>query len=196
MRVALDIDEVLAKYYEEFIEWHNQRFSEQLPPYNDWHTTKLEAYLEFDGDGSRYDRINAYMDERLTTIEPYQESQDVLESWSADASFIAVTRRPDKYHDETWLWLTKHYGDAFDLLECTTHVSETPVRRRCKGALCYAYDVDIFIDDVPGHVRRAEDHDVKGVVMTRPWNKTVSVPRRASSWDDVDRELRRVAERL
>jgi uncharacterized HAD superfamily protein len=184
MRIGLDIDGVLAQYYTMFRAWHSDRY-EALPPVDSWHTTSLSAHLDIDED-ERWDRVEEYMDECLARLDPVPGSQAVIDSWRDEASFVAITRRPETYHDVTWQWLVHTYGDVFDGVECTTHFGDDGVWHRCKGKLCVAHDVDVFVDDIDDHVGRARDEDVLGVLFSQPWNEGLDVSHGVQDWDDAD----------
>lgn len=184
-RVGLDIDEVLARYAHGFVRWHADRYAE-IPAPRMWHTGDVAAYLDVDREEA-YERLSEFMEECLERLVPVNGSEDGVSSLRGEVSFVAVTRRPERFYEETWHWLVRHYGDVFDAVECTTHLDD-PKTYRCKGKVCVAHDVDIFVDDKPEHVRRVEDQGVKGVLMRRPWNDSASDLRSVSDWSEL-REL-------
>src|SRR3989344_2167417 len=111
--IAFDVDGTMAKYFENFIKYYNQRFgtifsTEDIFTLHLWEIFRMQKGEEMPiiEDFSRTDYFRQ--------IFPYEGSKEVIATLSERKYNVGViTARSKAWETETKSWLQNNYGDVF-----------------------------------------------------------------------------------
>lgn len=106
---------------------------------------------------------------------PNPEILSFLEEKGQHFKHIALTATALKTAPNSAYWTTKHFGKwitSFNFVAATREGENRPVYYENKQEfLKYFQNVDILIDDSPDNIEQAQAIGVKGILISRPWNK-------------------------
>lgn len=154
MRVAVDVDGVLADIISTWIIVYDLPFSKQQV--TDWDFKNLACY------GVTVDKFMEAHN-KLWEIGVVRPETKNLKDKVPNIDFDIVTARPRGGIDDVRLWLAKHdirYGKLIQVK-----------RAKDKPALNY----DVYIDDYPRMHEHLEDDQIQ-IMISQPWNLLVSHP--------------------
>jgi hypothetical protein len=156
MRLAIDIDSTLHRYWDVLSEISLRRFGVELP-YEEqftWGITRL-----------RPDQLavcidESHSDEQILSARPYPDAVETVRAWSAHGHFIHITsHRSTACLPATARWL-QDLGLPCDDLCCSYD----------KVARCVELDIDILIDDSPLNLSAAIERGIATATILHPWN--------------------------
>lgn len=169
--IAVDVDDVLFPFAENFVGYHNQRHGTAFS-----HDDMVTSYEELLGlpPAETSERIYDFHAEDDLHLEPIRDSQHVLASQADRYDFAIVTARHPRFEDRTREWLQKYFGDTFKevVLVGFEDVVDKP---RTKLEVCRDLGAVALVDDAVRHVASCSDGGVQGVLFGRyPWNASRS----------------------
>lgn len=191
MRIAIDIDEVLADTLETFLGYHNNRYNtsfkkDQFHTYNWWEIMGISVSDVLE---SFYDFMKSDYGAKIAPIEGAGEAVKFL-SEKHDISLI--TGRPKDISEETHNWLDKNFGKYFDEVHFADNFIN-PVDFT-KGDLCKQIGATVMIEDIPRYALSCARADVDVLLIDCPWNQELKESdkiKRVFSWKDVVAELKK-----
>lgn len=172
MRLAIDLDGVVADFHKGWITRYNDDFNAAIPvdAVTVWDGLHLLTHFESMRDFWRWaeggDRSSIFRG--LTT---YAGAVDSLNALSRQHKIVIVTQKPRWAVHDTFAWLS-------DNRIPTTEVHITHDKA--------GVPADVYLDDAPHHLvsirnKRPGAHVVR---MVRPWNAPVEGVHDAHSWSD------------
>jgi 5'(3')-deoxyribonucleotidase len=185
--IAVDIDEVLFPFIDEFIKDHDARFGTSLDK-NHFDTYEFSAPLGLDVP-TTIERVYAFqkrIDSKIS--EPFEESKEAVAKLSKHYELAVVTARHPQFEDMTIEWLREHYKSSFVSI---THIGFAPIMEKpiTKAAVCLELGAIALIDDSIDHILQCSKSDIEGVLFGNyPWNQTNALPpnvTRCTSWLEV-----------
>ena len=186
-KIAVDIDEVLFPFIDEFIKDHNTRFATALNK-SQFHTYEFSGPLGLDVPKT-VERVYAFqkqLDSRSSA--PFEESREAVTKLSRHYDLAVVTARHPQFESMTLEWLREHYADSFDSI---THIGFAPImeKPRTKAEVCLELGAIALIDDSIDHILQCSKSGVEGVLFGNyPWNQSNTLPpnvTRCPSWHEV-----------
>lgn len=186
-KIAVDIDEVLFPFLDEFIKHHNQLYGSSLQSH------QFSSY-EF-GDllnlstAETVKRIYDFTGQLKTTeVEPIQLSQDSIAKLSTNFDLVIVTARHSMFKEVTVSWLETHFPNLFKKIEMIGHaaIMEIPLT---KAEVCLSLGATALIDDSLTHIKEAVSAGIEGVLFgDYRWNQIDHLPdnaTRCTGWPEV-----------
>lgn len=185
--IAVDVDEVLFPFLDEFLKDYNARYSTSI---------LKESFLTYDlckplgiDAAATVTTIHAFH-EMLESqkVEPLEKSKESVLRLASHANLAIVTARHPQFKDSTVDWLKEHYGDSFTSV---THIGYAPIMEKpiTKAEICKEIGAIAMIDDSPGHIRQCAESGIEGILFgDYPWNQVDSLPPnavRCPSWPNV-----------
>ena len=172
MRLAIDLDGVVADFHRGWITRYNDDFDAKIPvdAVTVWDGLHLLTHFESMRDFWRWaeggDRSSIFR--ALTT---YADAVDSLNTLSRNHKIVIVTQKPRWAVHDTFAWLSENRIP-------TTEVHITHAKA--------GVPADVYLDDAPHHLvairdKRPEAHVVR---MVRPWNAPLQGVDDAHSWPD------------
>lgn len=181
MRIAVDVDGVLADRIGGIVELIEEQYGVTLSP------TDVDEW-DFSIPGTETD-IHAVIEEstadraHLLGLDPIPGAIEGMRTIASEHEILIATHRPPRIHDHTKRWLDEH---------------EIPFDRFASSCGDYKCEVraDALIDDRPANVRAFADAHGRAILFEQPWNvdrvwnNRVTV---ATNWSAV---VRTVSERI
>ena len=199
LRIAIDVDDVLAENAAGFVAFSNQRWGTKLTVDDyDEHWAKM---WQVDNDEMRR-RAAEYFDS--ATIRQYGHiggALDVLERLSSQHHLmIATSRRLHMKHD-TLAWVEEHFPNVFSSTAVYfAGIWDEPrgdAHAMTKAELVNQIDADVLIDDQLKHCIAVANQGRHGLLFGEyAWNRTRELPdfvTRCPNWRAVEAEIDRIA---
>ncbi|KLO20041.1 hypothetical protein SCHPADRAFT_26342 [Schizopora paradoxa] len=179
LRIAVDLDDVLAHTNLAAAQWHNERFGTKLELkhfyyVNYWKNphwgTKDEATA----------KIKDFFTECIMDIKPVQDAYEQLRELRIHGfEFIVVTARHIQEEGRTKLWLEKHYPGIFEKLICTGKFYKDAAglerfMKTSKREVCELEKVSLLIDDSVENAMECSWAVPILLFGNYPWNRRIS----------------------
>lgn len=189
MNIGIDIDEVLAKFIDTWHDFLNEEYSVKYK-FDDIYSYSIPEVYDFSKEDAVKRIFDFYNSKNFSTIEPYENSKEVLSELKGDHKLIIVTSRPTEIEKQTINWLDKHYKDLFDDIILTSGFSRKGFCQtgNNKADICHEYDIDLFIEDAPAYCTGIAEEGIQVLMMDKPWNQDVKTGKklkRIDNWNNV-----------
>ncbi|OIO41879.1 hypothetical protein COY00_03990 [Candidatus Pacearchaeota archaeon CG_4_10_14_0_2_um_filter_35_33] len=189
MRIAIDLDDVLADSLTTFIEFYNSNHQDKLK-YEDFTSYTLneingtpkeeENKLLADFDNSPY----------FQDTKPMLKSQEAVMELSKKHELIIVTSRTLEKEEKTKAWLKKYFPEITKVY-FTRHNYEAS--QKTKAEICEEIGADILIEDRLKYAKQTAEAGIKVLLFNYPWNQTKNLNsniQRVKDWDEILTKLR------
>ncbi len=199
LKIAIDVDDVLAESAIGFVNFSNERWGTSLTVDDyDEHWVKMWNI----DNNEMIKRSKIYDDAAI--IRDYNHiggAYEVLRRLSNRHELMVATARKTVHKDDTLLWIEYHFPNIFnrdliffagiwDDLKDDSHILT-------KGDLINQVDADVLIDDQLKHCISVAESGRRAIVFgDYSWNKCDNLPERVtrcSSWIEVEEEIERIA---
>ncbi len=185
--IAVDVDEVLYPFLDEFIVHHDHNYGTKL---------NKEQFTAYDFDGpldlptsETVRRIYNFLElSGDLEVEPIEEARDSIAKLSERFNLVIVTARHSSFENITQNWLGKHFPNYFQDVELIGYapIMDKPLT---KAEVCIKLGAIALIDDSLLHVKQATSAGINGILFgDYPWNKTEKLPHgviRCDNWPKV-----------
>ncbi len=189
MKIALDCDDVLAKFNLGLALVYNQRYGTSHQPEDFvpdpalWPTRLGPAALPR--------LLELFLDKEyvlnIETVEGAVEGVRELHSWGIP--LYVITNRLNTPREMTQAWLDKKFGLVFQEVLYGSFASGS---RLSKGELCRQYGLDLCIDDLPRNVENLKEHGIHTFLLDYHWNQEVpesSLVTRVRDWPEITEKV-------
>ncbi len=194
MKIAIDVDDVLADFSTEFIKFQKKKYDLDLEPIKD----ELYSAGWVDNSGlSRkegYRRIIEFVESDVTkNLKTINGSQEAVKKLKEKFNLIALTGRPASAGESTRIWLNKNFPEIFsDFLITDMHMISG--NKKDKGEMCIENGIKLLIDDLPQYCLECASADVPTFLFNQPHNQYFDDQEypeitRVSSWDAIVNKL-------
>lgn len=184
LRIAVDIDEVLCRtndyFLEDFNSEHNTNFTrENITSYD---------YSSLDGFESKYvfEKVKTHVSEKLISYEISQDAITTLKKLKEIGhELFILTSRFDETEEDTKKWIFAHFGVSFFKEIIFTN---GVINNSCKSDYCINKDFDILIEDAPHYAQKSSEKGIKVLLMDCPWNGDVVETKnliRVKNWKEI-----------
>jgi len=187
MKIALDMDEVIASFYGGFLKFCEDKYG-IVHKYEDTLKYELHNYIP----DSRA-KVEEFMssEESVDLIKPIPgaiESIKLIHEKGHDQ--IIVTSRPQRIEDLTKQWLDQYLPFLADKVYFTTHFDN--LGTKTKRDYCLQFERDLLIDDHIKYIRECIGVVRRLMLMDCPYNKDESLHEtvtRVYNWNHILSEL-------
>ncbi len=192
VKIAIDIDEVLADQADAFVRFSNQRWGTNL--HVDDYTEHWAELWNLNLEETLARRDELFDGKVYQTLAPIHAADEVLRRLSQRFELCIVTSRSSVLNTDTREWLKRHYPGIFsddvihfsgiwDKVDHTTHA-------QTKADILKSLDADYLIDDQPKHCIGASEVGIKSILFgDYKWNRGVEMPplvTRCKDWAAVE----------
>lgn len=186
MRIAVDLDEVLAELIDGVLPYHNAKHKTDFKKsdfniyeyWKIWGGTRDEALQEV------YD---FYETADFHAIKPVADAINALRELKKKHELFIVTGRPDAIAEATERWIGKHFPGIFTEIHFANQFSQTK-NPQPKSYFCDKIKADVLIEDSVENAAECIAPGRKIIVIKRPWNINQTIPDGiyfVDGWDDV-----------
>ena len=194
MKIALDIDAVLADFLSEFLHWRNKRFGTRWQRQDfwsyDWHVVFAEERRTLNA--VLFDFFHSREIARIRPMPGAQRAVKKLKNLGHELSVI--TSRPRLIADLTADWLERNFKSAFE----TVYFSNNPEWHSFgpdKGQIANAWGAELFVDDQSQYCRESAREGIPALLFDSPWNQKDELPEnvyRVIVWRDAVRIVKEI----
>ena len=191
MKIAIDIDDVLADFTNSLIRYHNDTYGtsltiEQFGSYRFWEVwggTKQEAIKKVK------DFFKSHYSDNIV---PVDGSVNCVNLIVPNNELIIVTSRPPYLVKKTQNWVQKYFPNIFLATYFTNNHYTGWGQIKRKSDLCLDLSIDIIIEDSLEYALECSEERIHVLLLTRPWNKSWYLPHRITrvqSWEEILEKL-------
>ena len=191
-KIAIDVDDVVAKTSEAVRIWANKEARATLQPEDYFIATNsywnyYEAVWELHRiEGLSFGDFLNDMDVDQSHIAPFKGAKKVITQLKKEYDVVFITARHPSHKDGTRTWLDEHIdADTPLLLSYNPFANEAA---RSKGEICAELGVDVLIDDNIDNCQSAVDYGVEAITFgAYGWNMELPAGvQRCATWRDVE----------
>jgi 5'(3')-deoxyribonucleotidase len=185
--LAIDIDEVLFPYVQEFVLHHNDKYATDLLPVH-FTSYRFEDIIEGIDQAEAIQRVYEFCDVDHVLIEPITDAQEGVKRLSKKYDLVLLTARHPRFQNNTRRWLERYFPGGFVDLVMIGFEYDPTVEPRTKASVCKDINAVALVDDSPKYVTQATDVGIRGILFgDYPWNQVELAPGviRVKGWLDL-----------
>lgn len=173
MKIAIDLDEILADFMSALILFHNDVYNTKLKK-SDFFSYK---FWEVWG-GTEKEAIQKIYDFHKTSyfhdIKPITGSVDAVNELKKGNDLFVITSRQDDVTRETKQWIKEYFDGIFSQIQFANHYSQNGTPRK-KSDFCNDLKIDVLIEDSPDYARECFKAGRKIILFKYPWNVNTKI---------------------
>lgn len=182
MKIAVDIDEVVAEYLDGYLKFLEARHNivlqrEDFFSYDFWEVIGYSKQTDIDRVDQYYK--TKYFDE----MQPSEDAVKSLKKLVQKHQIYFITARPSEWKQKTEIWLSKYFkGMDYKVIYLALAHKKN---HEGKGAICRAHDINIIFEDRFDYAQDCAEKDIKVILFDKPWNKDFKVEKniyRVKNW--------------
>jgi 5'(3')-deoxyribonucleotidase len=168
--LALDKDEVVYPFVQEFAAWHNLEYGTNLK-LSDFNTYEFDSVIGVDVPETVH-RVHSFLhNHRHDMVSPIEQASEAIDRLSNRFEIHLVTARHPDFRQTTEEYLREYFGDTFQSVTLVGHAATMDVLRT-KAEVCYELGAVALVDDSPRHVSGCAELGIGGVLFGQyPWNQ-------------------------
>ena len=189
MKIAIDVDEILANLVDSVITFHNETYNTSLTRdtfrsyqfHENWGGTQLEAIEKMH---------EFFQTPYFPNVQPMPGAVEAIKKLKEDHQLYVVTSRQAVITKETHEWVEKHFPKMFESIYLTNSWGLTGPKRTKKD-VCQEIGAQIFIDDSLDYALECAELEIPVLMLDYPWNQA-ELPRcitRVFSWEEIVEEV-------
>ncbi len=195
MNLALDCDDVLAKFNLGLASIYNQRYGTNHQP--DDFVPDPEQWPVRLGPQALPRLLEMFLDkEYVMGLEPVEGSVEGVRGLrSLGISLYVVTNRLNTPREITQAWLDKNFGSVF---EEVLYSSFNNGSKLTKGELCKRYGLGLCVEDLPRNVENLKEYGIHTLLLDYHWNREVPedpLVTRVRDWQEITEKVQVLAEK-
>ncbi len=193
MKIAIDIDEVLAEQLDSLIEFYKQETNIFIPKdefftYDWWKVwnISLKEAIEID-----YKFKNSDLFDNLEVV---FGSTDAIRKLKNNNTLIIITARPNSFKDKTLKWLNKNFEDSFDKIYHSSDFHIENENNKTKADFCRKLGVDVIIEDNLEYSLDCVENGFKVILLDKPWNQGENYENisRCGNWNEILEKIKEI----
>ena len=193
MKIAVDMDEVLATFCDQFIEFHNYKYKTKYNK-NDFFSFDFSKILNC-SEKEALDRVEDFFkSESFKEIGLIPGAIEGIKKLKEKHELHLVTGRQEEIRDETINWINKYFPNTFKTINFSNHYSKL-YKKTTKAEICIKLGVKALIEDSLEYSKELEEHHIKVILMNVPWNQKENLPSnfvRVYNWDEIIKEINKI----
>ncbi len=190
MKIAIDIDDVLANFIPTLIQFHNTIYG------TNYRLTDIDRYHLWEiWGGTREEAIDEvytfYNTPEFKNLPVITGAQDGIGQLKEKHDLIAMTARPEEIRNKTEEWISMHFPGIFSELHIANRFSKSGPSTT-KAELCEKHEVDMLIDDNLEYALECVTPQRKILLFNNPWNQHPELPigiTRVHSWEEIPKHI-------
>ena len=188
MRIAVDIDEVLCKTNDYFLEYFNAEHGTNFTRENIVNY-EYDSFTGFEKEYV-YTKLVDYVHKNLDKFRVMPYAKDILSDLKKEHELFILSSRDISLKDRTHAWLEFHFVVNFfdDVILIGGHYEQ----KLCKSDVCVEKGFHMLIEDAPKFAKNTSDLGISVLLMDCPWNRNLEETRnliRVFNWNDIYLQL-------
>lgn len=169
MTIGIDIDEVMADFMIELIDFHNHHYDCQ-GTVDDHHTYSYANVWGCSYDETIKRIFEFYHSPWFDRIKPTAGSQRAIKKLAKSHDLQIITSRSESIKDKTLRWVEEHFPHLFSKVHFTNQFAEKKEARSVitKLAVCQAEQIELVVDDSLETALRCAKGDVRVLLLDMP----------------------------
>ncbi len=185
--IAVDIDEVLFPYVQEFVIHHNEKYATGLLPEH-FTSYEFEKVLGTSIDKAM-EQIYEFTGLDHGLAKPVLDAQDGVKRLKERFDIYLLTARDPRFRPTTEAWLERHFPNTFSQLIMVGHEQDPSLKARTKAEVCKQIGAGFLVDDSSKYITQAAEAGVPGVLFgDYSWNQMDKLPKgvvRVNGWREL-----------
>jgi len=187
MKIAIDVDDVLADFNNHFAQFINTHFGYSVSS-QEFFSFRYEESLGCTTKKA-YEMVDTFFaSPDFAEIAPLIGAVEGVEELKKHHELIVITARQERIAQETLDFLTRHFGVFYSEVVFTGQ-SREPESRKTKAQACKERGVDYLIEDHFDYAKQCADLGIKVLMIDVPWNQHAKeLPpeiRRVTGWQEI-----------
>jgi 5' nucleotidase, deoxy (Pyrimidine), cytosolic type C protein (NT5C). len=186
LRLAIDIDEVLAQHNRGLAEWHNEVYGTNHTA-EDYFTDYWSKVWSVSPDEADRRALAFHASRAHSRFHPVPGAADALKKLSERYDLHIITVRRESIISDTREWVERHFPNIFDEMHFLHHWDKNDATS--KAELCKRIRAVCLIDDSLRHCSLAARAGQSAILFgDYTWNRAQVLPsgvRRAKDWNEV-----------
>ncbi len=170
MNIVVDIDEVMANFLEQFIQFQEKKYGRTIQ-FENYTSYSLKDFFGVSEEEELKQIYEFYTTEFFKKIKPMPNSKESLEKLKGQGHrLFVVTARQNHIAKETINWVKIHYPNIFEDIIITNEGEKTASYEK-KVDVCTTIGAEIIIEDSFKNASEAAREGMKAILFNKPWNQ-------------------------
>ena len=170
MNIAVDIDEVMANFLEQFIQFQEKEYGKRVQ-FENITSYSLKDFFGVSEKEEIRQIYEFYTTEFFRNIKPIPNSKESLEKLKGQGHrLFVITARQSHIENETIEWVNTHYPGIFEDIIITNEGAKTTSYER-KADVCTTLGAHIIIEDSFKNAYESAQKGMKAILFNKPWNR-------------------------
>lgn len=187
MKIAIDIDDVLADFVTSLCRFHNDKYGTSLTREN-FHSYRVSEVWG-GTDEEAISKIFEFHDSRyFRDIAPVDGSIEAINNLSKRFDLAVLTSRHRKFEPETVEWLETYFHGAFTNKIYFSHNSYADFgNTKRKSDFCMEINIAFLIEDSLEYAKECRRTGTRVYLFDRPWNRKEEPTgiTRVKNWQEI-----------
>lgn len=180
MKIAIDIDEVLAELLQGMLNHHQEvhGYTKELLEFSSYTWEEHLPNLTFD-------MFMNVIDKHPKMVKPKSGAKEIVSKLKDP---IAITARWKQISKQTKIWVNEYFPNIKEIHHINCKENGRIIE---KGDLAKQLGAQVLIEDMPKYAQNALDNNIPVILMDTPWNQNFKHPllTRVKSWQEVPEVL-------
>ncbi|MFH0912246.1 MAG: hypothetical protein V1807_01140 [Patescibacteria group bacterium] len=194
MKIAVDLDDVLCSFIAEFLKWYNPQHGTNwcFEDVVDYHWPN---FMKITVEQAVRDVHDFFLTPEFANLPLIPGAQEFIQELACGHELYIVTARQHVAEAITHTYLEKNFPGVFRGVLFANHYSMDGSPALTKGELCEQAGCEVIIDDDARHADVLMAHNIKMVLIDKPWNRNDQLPTgviRAYNWEDATQAVKKL----
>lgn len=183
MKIGIDIDGVVADFFQKFLEFYNKKTKSDIP-IESWITYNFWDFLPISKEEGWGLMHEFYLLDDFDEIPLIEGAKEAILQLSKENEVYIITARPFKWEEKTKRFFDKHFsGNKIKLIHCRDDKDNTIYKRE----ICNNLGINILIEDCGDIALQCAETGVKVILLNSLYNKNINHENiiRANNWKGI-----------
>lgn len=183
MKIGIDLDDVIADFFETLLEHHNKKYgrSDRAEDFKEWKwwpvwgITREETIKRVD----EFHEIH-----KIEEVPPIKGALDAINKLSKDNELFVITSRPSRFKNKIESWIKHHLKREIRVIHAGDFHKDG---RATKAEICQELGVELMVEDGGEIAINCADNGINVLLFDKPWNQNVGHKNivRVRGWKEI-----------
>lgn len=169
MNIGLDLDEVVADFFEALLKFYHKKTGklytkEEFPEFKWWPllgATREEAVKFVD---------EFHETHNLDEVKPLEHAITSVNHLLKNNKLFIITSRPIRFKPKVESWIEHHFGTKIEV----THAGDWHKGQAAtKADICKELKIPLILEDAPDTALSCANAGIKVILFDNPWNRSI-----------------------